>query len=165
MDEIGLGGGCHWCTEGIFQMLKGVLQVDQGYILSDAPSDTWAEAIIIHFDPSAIALPILIEVHLRTHAASKPFVAESKYRSAIYVFNDKQKQRAIETIQSLQTEFEAPIETRILPHREFRPSDERYQNYYVSDPQKPFCRRYIDPKLDFIRQNFADFMSASDMQR
>jgi peptide-methionine (S)-S-oxide reductase len=160
MEKVGLGGGCHWCTEGVFQALKGVEQVEQGFIRSDPPSDTWAEGVVVHFDPAKIDLAILIEVHLRTHSASKAFVAGGKYRSAVYVFDDRQRERTVGTIATLQCDFDPPVETRVLLFREFKPSDERYQNYYATDPQRPFCRRYIDPKLDFIRQNFAEHVSA-----
>jgi len=155
LEDIGLGGGCHWCTEGIFQMLKGVVRVDQGFIRSEPPSDAWAEGVIVHFNPAEIDLLVLIEVHLRTHRASAPYVAEIKYRSAIYTNDEEQRQRAIDAIAELQPGFDPPIETRIIPFREFQPSDERLQNYYATDPDRPFCRRYIDPKLDFIRRNFA----------
>lgn len=159
MEKVGLGGGCHWCTEGVFQMLKGVAQVDQGFILSDPPSDTWAEGVIVHFDPTAIDLTLLIEVHLRTHSATTDFVAKGKYRSAIYIHDDVQEQRAVEAIRSLQSDFEDTIGTRILPFRKFKRSDERFRNYYATDPQRPFCKRFIDPKLDFIRRNFAEVVS------
>jgi peptide-methionine (S)-S-oxide reductase len=98
-------------------------------------------------------------VHLRTHSASRSFVAEGKYRSAIYIHDEAQEKRAVDTIGALQSEFENPIETRVLRFRKFKPSDERYQNYYATDPERPFCRRFIDPKLDFLRRNFAEIMS------
>lgn len=154
-ERIGLGGGCHWCTEGIFQMLKGVARVDQGFIRSDAPSDTWAEGVIVHFDPALIDLSTLIEVHLRTHRATAPHVAKSKYRSAIYVEGEEQQKRAADAIAAVQNGFDDRIETRVLDFRDFKPSDERFRNYYASDPERPFCRRYIDPKLDMLRREFA----------
>ncbi|HYX47892.1 MAG TPA: peptide-methionine (S)-S-oxide reductase, partial [Sphingomicrobium sp.] len=83
VEKIGLGGGCHWCTEGIFQMLTGVARVEQGFIRSDPPSDTWAEGVIVHFHPSVIDLSMLIEVHLRTHNATARYVPGSKYRGAV----------------------------------------------------------------------------------
>ncbi len=153
MERIGIGGGCHWCTEGIFQTLRGVAQVDQGLIRSDPPADRWAEGVIVHFDPAIISLAILIEAHLRTHAAS--YAADSKYRSAIYVHDEGQRCEAGEAIEALGRRFDAPIDTRILPLRAFKPADERFRNYYATDPGKPFCRRYIDPKLDLIRREFA----------
>jgi peptide-methionine (S)-S-oxide reductase len=160
VEKIGLGGGCHWCTEGIFQMLAGVAQVEQGFIRSDPPSDTWGEGVIVHFDRSVISLPTLIEVHLRTHGATAPYIAKSKYRSAIYVHDDDQRKRAIDAISSLQHEFDDAIQTGVLALRNFKLSDERFRNYYASDPERPFCRRYIDPKLDTIRRNFAAIMAS-----
>ncbi len=159
LEEMGLGGGCHWCMEGIFQALRGVAQVDQSFIRSDPPSNTWAEGVIVHFHPAEIDFPVLIEVHLRTYRATAPYSAASKYRSAVYVHDEEQRRRAMDAIASLQHGFEASIDTQVLPFRKFKPSDERLQNYYASDPDRPFCRRYIDPKLDFIRRNFAEAMA------
>jgi peptide-methionine (S)-S-oxide reductase len=155
VEKLGLGGGCHWCTEGIFQMLAGVTQVEQGYIRSDPPSGTWAEGVMVHFHPSVIGLSTLVAVHLRTHDATAPYIATSKYRSGIYVLDEDQRRRTIDAIASLQHEFDAPVQTRVLALREFKPSDERFRNYYASDPERPFCRRYIDPKLDILRREFA----------
>jgi peptide-methionine (S)-S-oxide reductase len=156
MEKIGLGGGCHWCTEGVFQSLRGVAQVDQGFVRSDPPADGWAEGVIVQFDASAISLGTLIEVHLRTHSAFRPFTPTAKYRSAVYVFDEIQQRDAAAAIAAMQPEFEKPIETRILAFRGFKLSDPRFLNYYQTDPERPFCRRYIDPKLEIIRRNFAE---------
>ena len=71
MAKVGFGGGCHWCTEGVFQALRGVGQVEQGFLQSEAPADAWAEGVIVTFDPSVIGLTTLSEVHLRTHSATR----------------------------------------------------------------------------------------------
>lgn len=107
MEKIGIGGGCHWCTEGVIQMLKGVAQVDQVFIRSDPPADSWAEGVIVHFDPAIIDIAILIEVHLRTHSPSTiaSFAVGSKYRSAIYVHDEGQRQGAAEASEALRPAF------------------------------------------------------------
>lgn len=156
LEKIGLGGGCHWCTEGIFQMLRGIAEVDQGFIRSHHPADTWAEAITVRFDPTAISLATLVDVHLRTHSATATFRATSKYRSAIYVFDDWQRWVANDAIATIQTEFSEPIETRVLAFEAFKRSDDRFRNFYATDPSRPFCRRYIDPKRDFVRKTFGN---------
>ena len=71
MERIGFGGGCHWCTEDVFQAIVGVQQVDPGFIRSDAPSDSWAAAVVVHFDPTKIDLATLLKINLRTHSATK----------------------------------------------------------------------------------------------
>lgn len=153
--KLGFGGGCHWCTEGVFQALRGVAQVDQGFIQSDAPADTWAEGVIVSFDPLSIELATLSEVHLRTHSAARARSPRSKYRSAIYIFEDSQRHEAELAITRFAAESGKAVHTLVLPLTGFRASDERYQNYYRTNPNRPFCRRFIDPKLDYIRRHFA----------
>lgn len=156
MAKAGFGGGCHWCTEGVFQALRGVAQVDQGFVQSDAPTDTWSEGVIVTFDPSIIPLATLCEVHLRTHSATRARSPRSKYRSAIYIFDDSQRHEAERAIRTFAEESGKAVHTLVLPFRNFRASDERYHNYYRTDPSRPFCRRYIDPKLDHIRRHFSE---------
>lgn len=153
--RIGFGGGCHWCTEGVFQALLGVQTVEQGFLQSEAPSDAWAEGVIVTFDPAAISLATLSEVHLRTHSAKSGYSPAGRYRSAIYVFEDDQRPDAEAAIARFAAESAEPARTLVLPCTGFRPSDARFQNYYRTDPDRPFCRRYIDPKLDYIRTHFA----------
>ncbi len=84
MQRVGFGGGCHWCTEAVFQSLRGVESVEQGWIKSDPPFDTFSEAVIVAFDTLVISLEVLIDVHLRTHASQVDHSFRSKYRSAVY---------------------------------------------------------------------------------
>lgn len=156
MEKVGFGGGCHWCTEGVFQALRGVSQVDQGFLQSETPADTWAEGVVVSFDPAAIGLATLAEVHLRTHSATRARSPRGKYRSAIYVFEVGQRIEAEKAIAQFAAETDKAVHTLVLPFKGFKASDERYQNYYRTDPSRPFCQRYIDPKLDFIRKHFSE---------
>ena len=128
--------------------------VEQGFIRSEAPADTWSEAVIVHYAPELIELAILMEVHLRTHAATKRHSMRSKYRSAVYTFDEEQREAAWSHLLLLQKQFDEPLVTEILPFCAFRASDERFHDYYLSNPDRPFCKTYIDPKLDLIRLNF-----------
>lgn len=163
MEKIGFGGGCHWCTEGVFQALRGVSEVDQGFIRSTAPSDAWAEGVIVRFDPAIIGVRTLSDVHLRTHSAGGTYSPGGRYRSAIYVFDDGQRDDAVGTITEFVEETCEAARTLVLPLLDFKPSDARYQNYYRTDPERPFCRRYIDPKLDYIRRHYADIAVSPDV--
>ena len=156
MQKIGFGGGCHWCTEGVFQALRGVVQVDQGFIRSEAPSDAWAEGVIVHFDPAVIGLGTLADVHLRTHSAKGSYSPGGRYRSAIYVFDSHARHDAGRAIDQFARQSGEAARTIVLPLLGFEASDARYRNYYRTDPNRPFCRRYIDPKLDYIRRHFAE---------
>lgn len=153
--EIGFGGGCHWCTEAVFQSLLGVSNVRQGFIASDTPHDYYSEAVLIEYDPGQIDAEILVEVHLRTHASGSAHKMRGKYRSAIYILNDDFAHLSA-ILLKLQNEFETDLVTQILPFRSFKISDERFQNYYQNGPRKPFCVNYIDPKLAVLREQFSD---------
>ena len=155
MDSIGFGGGCHWCTEAVFQALRGVVHVDQGFIQSEAPSDRWAEGVIVQFDPAIIDLSTLAEVHLRTHSANGTYSPDGRYRSAIYVFDGDQRDSATRTLAHFAQESGRPARTKVLPFDSFKPSEARYRTYYHTDSNRPFCRRYIDPKLAYIQRHFA----------
>ncbi len=154
MKRIGFGGGCHWCTEAVFQSLHGVENVEQGFIRATPPDDDWSEAVIVHFDPMQISLHILVDVHLHTHSATNAHGLRAKYRSAVYVFDDANAAGAKAALQQTQQDFDTPLITRVLPQVDFRPSDPRYHNYYRSNPERPFCQRHIDPKLALLRKQF-----------
>ncbi|MGN7161274.1 peptide-methionine (S)-S-oxide reductase [Sphingomonas sp. SAFR-052] len=155
MMRIGLGGGCHWCTEGVVQALRGVMQVDQGFLRADPPLDAWAEGVVATFDPVMLPLDTLIEVHLRTHSGGSGYSPNGRYRSAVYVCEAGQDDVAATVIARVAAERGEAARTLILPLRDFKPSEERFRDYYRTDPNRPFCRRYIDPKLDFLRAEFA----------
>ncbi len=154
--KIGFGGGCHWCTEAYFQSLIGVEKVEQGWISSTAPNESFSEAVIVHFNPETIPLQILIEVHLHTHAATTRHSFREKYRSAVYVFNGKINETQ-KLITELQVDFDDPIITQALPFNEFKLNTENQLDYYKKNKEGVFCERYISPKLKLIEANYANY--------
>lgn len=153
--KIGFGGSCHWCTEAIFQSLIGVTMVEQGWISSIIPNDSFSEAVIVHFDPDQIDLQTLIEIHLHTHSCTSRHAMRNKYRSAIYSYAKKQHSLAEKSIVHLQKQFDQPIITKALPFQAFKKNDEMYLNYYFKKPENPFCQTYINPKLNLLLNKFS----------
>lgn len=162
MQTLGFGGGCHWCTEAVFAALAGVTSVEQGFMRSAAPADSWSEAVRVTFDPDRIDLATLIEVHVRTHSATSNHAMRGKYRSAIYSFNPDQASQAQAILDRLQAEFDGALITQVLAFEGFKPSQDVFQRYYETNPERPFCQRYIDPKLALIRKRFAAHMLGSE---
>ena len=154
LSKIAFGGGCHWCTEAVFQSLIGVEKVEQGWVASTAKNNTFSEAVIVHFDNSKINLKTLIEIHLLTHKSTSNHSMRTKYRSAIYYFTHQQKGESLKIIDELQPQFDNKIITQVLEFQQFKPSTEEFQNYYQSNPEKPFCKRYINPKLAFLQKEY-----------
>jgi peptide-methionine (S)-S-oxide reductase len=79
-----------------------------------------------------------------------------KYRSAVYYFEKEQKENIEKIITKFQSGFKEKIITKAYPFMEFKPSGEEFQNYYLKNPDKPFCRRYIIPKLSYILNKFGN---------
>jgi peptide-methionine (S)-S-oxide reductase len=153
IDKIGLGGGCHWCTEAVFQALRGVQRVEQGWITAVGAED-FHEAVILYFDPEIISSKELIEVHIYTHKSTANHSMRAKYRSAVYVFTMAQYTEAKRILGLLQKDFKDKLITGVYGFKEFKISAEPYQNYYLKDPGKPFCKTYITPKLQMLLRRF-----------
>jgi peptide-methionine (S)-S-oxide reductase len=164
LNKIAFGGGCHWCTEAIFQTLDGVAKVEQGWVSSTKENSTFSEAVIIHFNAKKINLKTLIEIHLRTHKSTKNHSMRSKYRSAVYYFSEHEKEKSQKFIEELQFDFKDKIITQIVEFKKFKPTIKEFQNYYQSNPNKPFCENYIKPKLQFLLQNFTNHIRKSKVR-
>ena len=159
MQKAGFGGGCHWCTEAVFQALRGVQAVRQGFVRSDAPHDGWSEAVEVDFDPAEIGFSDLVAVHLATHSSASDHKLRGKYRSAVYVFDDGTA--ALRALAAIMAETGEAFVTAVLPHRGFKASDARFQDYYATNPERPFCQTYIDPKLAKLRARFSRLMKVA----
>lgn len=148
MNKIGLGGGCHWCTEAIFQQVPGVRKVEQGWIGSIAPHEHKSEGVIVTFDDS-ISLETLIHIHLQTHSSTCEHAFRKKYRSAIYYLDEETHQRSEEYLAALESNR---LITQVLPLVRFEANQEKYLDYYAKNPDAPFCQRYITPKIEVVRK-------------
>ncbi len=134
-------------------------KVVQGFIASLPPHEALSEAVIVHYDPAMISLSDLIAVHIDTHSSTANHRLRSKYRSAVYAFDEIQTAAAAAVLHEKKSEFGKALVTEVLAFASFRPSDERYQNYYRSNRDKPFCKTFIDPKLNWLRKVHADVLS------
>ena len=164
ISKIGFGGSCHWCTEAIFQSLKGVTTVEQGWIASEGDASSLSEAVIVSFDEAVISLQTLVAIHLHTHSCTSKHSMRAKYRSAVYTFNENQTEPAQEAIAISQKEFDGEIITKVIPFVDFKINDENYLNYYYSNPQKPFCENVINPKLRLLLQNFSNHLDDNTLK-
>jgi len=136
--KISLDGGCHWCTEGVFESLIGIILVNQGWIASIDNNAELSEAIEVYFDQSKVSLQTLIEIHLYTHASTANHSMRKKYRSAIYTYDDDQNQEANKALDALQSDFDQPIITQVLPFDSFKANKDELQNYLYNSPNKSF---------------------------
>lgn len=160
LHKIAFGGGCHWCTEAIFQSLKGVEKVEQGFVSSIGEYTAFSEAVILYFNPKTIDLRVLVEIHLCTHKSRSNHSMRKKYRSAVYVFDIEQKKEIVGLLGEFQIAYKGKLVTKALEFNAFKPSDEQFKNYYEANPEKPFCKTFINPKLKLLKEQFSKHLNA-----
>jgi peptide-methionine (S)-S-oxide reductase len=156
MMKLGVSGGCHWCTEGVFRSVIGVKEVKQGWISSEIPYQKWSEGVELLFDPNLVSLAILVAIHLYSHSCTADHSFREKYRSGIYYFNTGQKQEINAALREIQKDFDQPIVTKVIPFKSFKLNEEQFLDYYYKNPDLPFCTNYIQPKLNVLSKRFQE---------
>ncbi|WP_157492495.1 peptide-methionine (S)-S-oxide reductase [Echinicola pacifica] len=152
MKYIGFGGGCHWCTEAVFQSIKGVDTVYQGWIGSIGDEREWSEAVLVRYNPDRVSLATLIEAHLLTHSSESNHSFRHKYRSAVYTMSTDENEQSSGIIKSLAAKTNTDYICQALPFRKFKSNVNVFLNYYQTRKDAPFCTRYIEPKLRITQQ-------------
>lgn len=171
------GGGCFWCTEAIFRMLKGVRSVVPGYAGGAVKSPAYkqvssgetghAEVIKIEYDPAVISYETLLTVFFATHDPTTLNRQGSdigeQYRSTILYTNDAQRKAAEKFINDLSASSEkgAPIVTEVKPLDTFYEAEKYHRDYYKKNQDQPYCQIVINPKLDKIKKEFAELLKNS----
>jgi peptide methionine sulfoxide reductase msrA/msrB len=164
------GGGCFWCTEAVFQQLKGVTKVVSGYSGGTTVNPTYrevssgktghAEVIEVTYIPSEISYEELIKIHLSTHNPTtvnqQGADKGSQYRSIIFYKTEEEKTTALKAIDEIQAHLDAKIVTEVVPYQQFYQAEEYHQNYYNKNPEGGYCLNVIDPKLKKFRELFKD---------
>jgi len=172
IQKITFGNGCFWCTEAVFQSLKGVTLVTSGYMGGKILNPTYeqvctgasghAEVIHLEYDADIISLDELLLVFFKTHNPTtlnrQGNDVGTQYRSAIFYYTDEQKQASEAMIKTLTNEhvFDDPIVTEITPASEFYPAEDYHQNYFNDNPNKSYCAFVIQPKLNKFAKEFKD---------
>ena len=165
-----LAGGCFWCVEAVFTIIKGVEKVEPGYTGGSVPNPTYeqvstgttghAEAAQITFDPHIISYREILEVFFASHDPTTlnrqgPDVG-TQYRSAIFYHNEEQKATAEKLIAELDKEgiWDTPIVTQVEALKTFYKAENYHKDYYKKHPKQPYCQQVITPKLVKLQQRF-----------
>lgn len=166
------GTGCFWCTEAIFQELKGVITVTSGYIGGTVPNPSYeevctgstghAECLQIVYDPAVISFDELLEVFWESHDPTtlnrQGNDIGTQYRSAVFYHNEEQRQKAEHYKAGLdkQGAYPNPIVTEITAAGTFYPAEDYHQNYYIDHGSQPYCYLVIRPKVEKFEKAFAE---------
>lgn len=166
-----LGGGCFWCLEAVFAELEGVQKVESGYTGGHVANPTYeavcsgttghAEVVRVTFDPALISYREILEVFFAIHDPTtlnrQGNDRGTQYRSAIFTTSPQQQATAEQVIAELAGAkvWDAPIVTEVVPAGVYYRAEDYHQDYYSNNPQQPYCRVVVAPKLAKAREKFA----------
>lgn len=168
---VAFGGGCFWCTEAVFKMLKGVTSVLPGYAGGTVPNPTYeqvstgltghAEVARLEYDPTLINLEDLLSVFFTAHDATilnrQGNDVGTQYRSIIFYTNEEQKTKAEQYIREINesTSEGKPIVTEVKKLDTFYPAEDYHKNYFEHHKNDMYCQLVINPKLKKVEEHFA----------
>lgn len=171
-----LAGGCFWCLEAVYELLRGVEQVESGYIGGHVPHPTYAEvctgmtghaeAVRVTFDPAEISYRDLLDVFFTIHDPTtlnrQGADVGTQYRSAIYTHNTEQAEQARAAIAELGASglWRSPIVTEVVEAPEWYPAEDYHQGYYRNNPYQGYCQIVIEPKVAKARAKYLERLKA-----
>lgn len=165
------GGGCFWCTEAIFQEIRGVEKVVSGYSGGNAPGKPTyrevcsgltghAEVVQVTFDANVISYMDILVVFMTTHDPTtlnqQGADVGTQYRSVIFYENIEQRSIADEVIAQLSEVYDNPIVTEVSPLKIFYEAEDYHQDYYRNNESQGYCNFVITPKLAKLRELHTD---------
>jgi peptide-methionine (S)-S-oxide reductase len=175
------GGGCFWCTEAVFERLKGVVSVMPGYAGGTVANPTYeqvctgrtghAEVTRVEYDPAQISYHDLLVVFFATHDPTslnrQGADVGTEYRSVIFYTTDNQRRDAAALIDELNNSNSdgKPIVTELVPLKAFYEAEDYHQEYYRNNSLAPYCQIVIDPKLRKLHKQFSALLKSSNINK
>lgn len=174
IEQAVFGGGCFWCTEAVFKMLKGVVSVEPGYAGGRKENPGYeevsggetghAECVKIEFDPDLISYETLLTVFFASHDPTtlnrQGNDIGTQYRSVIFYSDLGQKAKAEEFIKNINASNKEgkEIVTEIAPLEKFYLAENYHKNYFANNESNPYCQIVINPKLEKVQKQFANLL-------
>lgn len=166
------GGGCFWCTEAQFDLLKGVKQVVSGYSGGQVKNPSYkeictgetghAEVVQVYYDPAVLSYEELLEAFWQSHDPTtlnrQGNDVGTQYRSVIFYHSEEQHQLAQKYKELLDqsSAYDAPVVTEIAPFTEFYQAEDYHQNYFDENANQSYCRFVVAPKVEKFKKVFKD---------
>lgn len=168
------GGGCFWCTEAVFRMLRGVTSVRPGYAGGTTKDPTYeevsggqtghVEVVEIRYDPEVVKYRDLLAVFFGSHDPTtlnrQGSDVGTQYRSVVFYTTPEQRDEALDVIKEINSSNPegAPVVTTVEPLAAFYDAEDYYRNYFKNHPENPYCELVINPKLEKVQQHFAHLL-------
>ncbi len=170
-----LASGCFWCTEAVFENVKGVHKVESGYIGGAVANPSYdqvcsgrtghAEAVRLTFDPSVIpykdVLGIFFATHDPTQLNRQGHDVGTQYRSAVFYQSEAEKAEVQAFIDDLSAQhvYDKGIVTTLEPASQFYVAEDYHQHYFANNPSQPYCAAVITPKVVKFRKSYSQYLN------
>lgn len=168
---ITLGGGCFWCTEAVYERVRGVLAVESGYCNGQAVNPSYeqvcsgttghAEVVRVRFDPAQIGLREILEIFFTIHDPTtlnrQGADVGTQYRSGIYFHTPAQEATARAVLAELQDFHKGKVVTELQPERNYSRAEDYHQHYYARNPEQGYCAFVVAAKVDKFLATFARY--------
>jgi peptide-methionine (S)-S-oxide reductase len=160
--------GCFWCVEAIYESVKGVHEVINGYSGGHTLNPTYqssntgktghAEAVEVIYDPTIVSFETLVDVYFGSQNVTQvngqgPDIG-SQYRSILFFQNDDQKQIIINKKEALAKKLDKRLAAEIMPFLKFWVGEDYHQNYERLNPNNPYIKRISIPRLNRFKKKF-----------
>jgi peptide-methionine (S)-S-oxide reductase len=174
IEKVAFGGGCFWCTEAVFLILKGVRAVTPGYAGGNTENPTYeqvssgttghAEVILVEYDAKVISFENLVGIFFDSHDPTEinrqGNGVGTQYRSVLFYTTEEQKAATETRIEELNNsgKHKKPIVTEITPLKKFYPAEEYHKDYYAKHLNEGYPVAIIKPKVEKIKDKYRDFL-------
>ena len=169
LDTITLGGGCFWCTEAVYERVKGVVGVESGYSNGHVMTPSYEqvctgttghnEVVRVAFDTAQITLREVLEIFFVIHDPTtlnrQGNDTGTQYRSGIYFHNAAQEATAREVLAEVDELHKGRAVTEVLPEQNWSRAEDYHQHYFVNHPNQGYCAMVVAPKVEKFRKTFA----------
>jgi peptide-methionine (S)-S-oxide reductase len=174
-ETITLAGGCFWCTEAVYEQVRGVLAVESGYSNGHAMNPTYeqvcggdsghAEVVRVNFDADEIPLRAVLEIFFATHDPTtlnrQGNDVGTQYRSGIYYESQEHKDVAEAVLADVRRDLEGRGErvvTELKPLSNYNRAETYHQHYFAQHPGQGYCAFVVAPKVEKFRKTFKQWL-------
>ena len=177
-EVIVLGGGCFWCTEAVFKMMRGVTSVLPGYAGGNKENPTYrevcdgttghAEVVQIEYDPNVVTVRNILTVFFGRHDPTtlnrQGADVGTQYRSVVFYTTDAQRDDAVAMVREINESSTQgnSVKTEVLPLPKFYVAEDYHQDYFAQNKEVPYCELVINPKLQKVQKEYAALLKANN---
>lgn len=172
LEKATLGGGCFWCTEAVYNEMRGIVEVVPGYSGGHIKNPSYkevctgrtghAEVVQITYNPEEVSFSEILEVFFKTHDPTtlnrQGNDVGTQYRSAVFYHNPEQKQTAEKVIELFQQDavYDDPIVTEVTAFDVFYVAEDYHHNYFERNKNQPYCQFVVAPKVEKFKKIFKE---------